>query len=438
MGMETTTETVSARLLRLTRRPMRREILERAVLHLIDWIGCAIAGRNTEAGRIFASGPAAGSDAANLAFHYGSLGSILEMDDVHRTALLHPGPVVIPAVLATASDRQGIEVLEAIVAGYEAMIRLGRAVGPRHYASFHNTGTCGGAGSAIAAARMLGLSDDETISAIGNSVTLSAGLWQCRNEPVLTKPLHVAEAARRGAQAADLARRGLTGPTRIFEGPQGFFAAMAADGAPSLVISEPESDWLLLETSFKPWPACRHAHATIDAALALRERIGSREVIRVDVETFADAIRFCDRPQPATLGDAKFSLQHATAVVLAKGRPELADFEPSAIADPLFAKLRSRVSIRAVDRFTSRYPAHFGASVQVLLSDGQILSEDVADAFGDSENPMSEAAIADKFHTLCAWVGLYPDERDALLSAAHGLLEGDTIAPLKEALSAHI
>jgi 2-methylcitrate dehydratase PrpD len=87
----------------------------------------------------------------------GGLGSLLEMDDVHRAALLHPGQVVIPAVLSVAGAGDPQAPLRAIIAGYSAMIRLGRAVGSGHYAMFHNIGTCGPLGAAVGAARAMGL-----------------------------------------------------------------------------------------------------------------------------------------------------------------------------------------------------------------------------------------------------------------------------------------
>jgi 2-methylcitrate dehydratase PrpD len=431
-------KTVSERIVAFTQRSIGDAARRKAILHLIDWMGCTIAGRKTEAGAILRAEDPFGGNHATLAFALGSLGSILEMDDVHRSALLHPGPVVIAAALAVAPDGAGKRFLDAIILGYEAMIRLGRSVGAGHYAVFHNTATCGGIGSAMAAGHMLDLGDDNRIWAIGNAMTLAGGLWQCRNEPVLTKPLHVAEATRRGVQAALLAGRGLTGPRRIFEGPQGFFAAMAQDGDAEAIFADPQSDWLIWETSFKPWPACRHSHAVIDAALALRPAIAGRQIRAIDVETYTDAVLFCDRPSPVTSGEAKFSLQHACAVVFAKGLPELDDFDPGVLARTDFASLRALTSVSASRRFTQAYPAHFGASVTVTLEDGDRLEATIADALGDTENPMDERAILDKFHTLAGWAGLDGAARDTLLSHAYGLADGGCPARLRADLLPHL
>lgn len=440
-GYENADKTVSQRLVDIAKRSIDTETRRAAILHLIDWMGCSIAGRKTEAGGVFRNGIDRmdwGGDPVASAFSNGSLGSILEMDDVHRTAILHPGPVVMPAALSLADDGDPARFLDAIVLGYEAMIRLGRSVGAAHYAFFHNTSTCGGVGSAMAASHLLELDDERRVWAIGNAMTLAAGLWQCRNEPVLTKPLHVAEAARRGVQAAVMAARGLSGPARIFEGPQGFFAALAKDGNPEKMFAEDGSGWLIFETSFKPWPACRHAHAAIDAALALRPAIAGRAIREIHVESYSDAVVFCDRVTPVTSGEAKFSLQHACAVVFAKGEPELDDFQPEVLGRADYVELRQKTSVAASQKFTSAYPAHFGAAVSVTLEDGDKLAATIDDALGDTENPMDESAVIGKFHTLAAWAGLSVSERDVILDRAWGLLEGQPASALKAVLLPHL
>lgn len=433
-------KTVSERLVSLLARSIDDETRQKAVLHLIDWMGCALAGRKTEVGAIFRDqDPLHGEPSpANMAFAFGSLGSILEMDDVHRRALLHPGPVVIPAALAVASAGESQRFLDAVIMGYEAMIRLGRSVGAGHYAFFHNTGSCGGVGSAVAAAHGLKLDDVSRVWALGNAMTLAGGLWQCRNEPVMSKPLHVAEATRRGVQAAMLANRGLTGPKRIFEGSQGFFPAMARDGDAEVIFADPDAEWLIGETSFKPWPACRHSHAVIDAALALRPQVAGRDIQSIEVRSYADAILFCDRPSPVTAGEAKFSLQHACAVVFAKGLPELDDFDPAVLGRADYVRLRGLTTVSTGDEFTRAYPAHFGASVTVTLADGARLDATIADALGDTQNPMDKAAIIDKFHTLASWAGLDRSTRDGLLAQAHGLAEGGCPVGLRAQLLSYL
>lgn len=377
-----------------------------ASMRVLDWAGCALGGRSTPVGAAFARAAPPSDHPEGKAFLFGSFGSLLEMDDVHKAALLHPGPVVIPAVLALADPGSGSRALPAVLAGYEAMIRLGRAVGPGHYARFHNTSTCGGLGAAVAVSVMMGLSDERMVWAMGHALSLSGGVWQCRNEPGVTKHLHVAEAARRGVMAARAAAAGIAAPRAILEGPQGFFAALAPDGTPEAVLADPDGSALLLETSYKPWPACRHVHPTIDALLSLRPEIeahGRDRIEVVEIETFADALVFCDKPEPRSSADARFSLQHAAAVVLADGRPGFHAFDDAALNEPRYADLRRHVRVSASRPLSAAYPAHFGATVRVVFADGTRREATVRDALGDPENPVDGERVRDKYAAATSW-----------------------------------
>lgn len=433
-------------LVALLARPIAEADRRRTALHLVDWIGCAAAGAASEPGAVFRDhaarlpwGPArvvlgSRSTARGAALVNGAFGNVLEMDDVHREAILHPGPVVIPAALALAAERDapGPDLLDAILRGYEAMIRIGRAMGGGHYARFHPTATMGPFGAAAACGSLLGLDAERMAWALGNAGTQSGGVWQCRHEPVMTKQWHTARAASSGLEAAQLAALGLTGPRRILEGPQGLFAAMAPDARPQRVLDGADDPWMVHATSFKPWPACRHAHAAVDAALVLRERIAGRPIASVLVAAYADAISFCNRATPRSTIEAKFSLQHAVAVALLEGRPSLADFEPPALARPDLTALRNRVGVAEDADYTRAYPLHFGSSVAVTLEDGTTLREAVPDALGDPENPLDEAAILAKAAMLMQSVGIAQPE--AVIAAALALADGAPVARLNDAL----
>ncbi len=409
-------------------------------LHLLDWLGCAIAGAITDVGRAMAVAGGAtghpldprGRSRPDTAWALGSFGSLLEMDDLHRAALLHPGPVVMPTVLACCDAGNAHRAPEAALRGYEAMIRLGRSVGPSHYAQFHNTSTCGGLGAAVAAAFMLGLDKERTQWAMAHALSMAGGLWECRNEPGATKHLHVAEATRRGVQAALAAAAGIAGPLHILEGKQGFYAGLARDGRPEALLDG--APWALHETSFKPWPACRHAHPTIDAALSLREKLAGRLPDTVTVMTYADAVLFCNRPQPLDPAGARFSLQHAVAVALIDGPPRMDAFELAGLARADLAALRSRVNVAEGPDLTARYPAHFGARVTVHVGPDRYDSA-VDDAWGDSENPMDATAVVGKFDSLCAWAGLPRPAASALKAAALDTSSGHGAAHLVSILA---
>ena len=428
-------ERLTATLVEVLARPVADADRRRAALHVLDWIGCAAAGALTPPGRAlaalaqtFAPGPCRAFGGLSLgsrdaALVNGAVGNVLEMDDLHRAAILHAGPVVIPAAMAVAVEvgASGEATLDAIVRGYEAMIRIGRSVGPAHYRHFHNTATCGVFGAAAAVGSLLALDAPRMLDALGNAGTQAAGLWQCRLEDTMSKQLHNGRAAVSGMLAAQLALYGFTGAHAILEGPLGFFAGMCPDARVDALLAGAEGPWLIHETSFKPWPACRHAHPAIDAALALRDRVDPGRVAGIEVESYRDAIGMCDNASPRTPVQAKFSLQHAVAVALARGRPTLADFEPAAFDAPELVALRGKVALRESGRFTANYPAHFGACVRIACDDGTRVAHAVDDALGDPEFPLAPDAVAAKARMLLASAGYRDDEIDAIAAAAHAL-----------------
>jgi len=428
-------------------RPITQADRRRAALHLLDWIGCATAGAASETGAVFrrfaARQPAGGArvlldgahGARDAAFANGAFGNVLEMDDVHREAILHPGPVVVPAALslATSLHLPGTALLDAILRGYDAEIRIGRAMGPAHYRQFHPTASCGPFGAAAACGSLLGLDRAAMVWALGNAGTQTGGVWQCRAEPVMTKQLHTARAAVMGMEAAMLAAEGLTGPREILEGALGVFAGLAPDARPARVLAEPEAPWLVHATSFKPWPACRHCHAAIDAALELRD--GSQAPIKdVLVSSYADALDFCDRATPRTSIEAKFSLQHSVAVALLEGPPPLAAFDLAALVRPDVASLRSRIRVTVDQGFAAAYPARFGAAVTVLREDGSVRHASIPDALGDTENPLSEAALQQKARLLMASAGIDAQQIETVIAATLALAEGAPLGALHAAL----
>jgi 2-methylcitrate dehydratase PrpD len=395
----------------------------RARLHLIDWLACVAGGRQSGLGAVARGEP-------DLLTRAALLGNLLEMDDVDRLGRLHPGPVIWPAALAAAREEGASfgALLDGAVRGYEAMIRIGRSLDDHHYAHWHPTATAGGFGAAAAAVSIFAMDAQETVWALGHAGSLAGGLWQVRHEPTaMTKAVHVAQAALAGLWHARLARRGCIGPAAILEGPQGLYAATTRAPRPE-EIGAPAPGWRMREVSFKPWAACRHAHPAIDAALALPP--GALSDGPILIETYGDALTFCDRPAPTSEGEAKFSLQHAVAVVAVRGRPALGDFAPEAIADPAIVAARARVSVARTADLDGAYPARFGARIHA----GDATAE-VRDAWGDPENPLDERGLIAKLDALVAWGGLAPGAAADARHIALELADDAPVAPLLDMLA---
>jgi 2-methylcitrate dehydratase PrpD len=385
---QTLTEKLAARMTC----PVEAADRARARHHLLDWVACVCGGWTSPVADV-----ARAAEPDSLT-RYALLGNVLEMDDVHRAAILHPGPVVWPAALCAARDKGASlgAVLDAAVRGYEAMISTGSSFDAHHYAHFHPTSTAGGFGAVAATGSVYQFTPAQYVWGFGNAGSMAGGLWHMRHDPAaMTKQLHVAHASLAGVWVARLAAQGFTGPAELLEGTQGLYAAMVS--TPNVAAFADRTSWQIHDVSFKPWAACRHAHPAIDAALQLKQTRGSLEG-EILVETYADALTFCDKPHPQTVMEAKFSLQHAVALVVVRGVPTLADFEPDGIHNPDIIAARSRIRLTESTTHSARYPAHFGARVS---SSGAAL--DLVDTLGDPEKPLPPEGLRQKARDLMAW-----------------------------------
>lgn len=384
-------------------KPVTPQDYRQAALFVLDALANALAGRHTMPGRILEDwARAEPMTTGRRALLLGGLTHILEMDDLHRASVVHPGCVVVPAALALADKLHlgGHAFLRAVLKGFEACCRLGMSVGPTHYTIWHNTATCGPFGSAFAAAELLGLGHAAKVDALGNAGTQSSGLWQFLETGAMSKHLHAGRAAEAGLLAADLAARGFSGPPDILEGAKGMYRAMCPDARPDRLLADADGPWQLGQTSIKPWPSCRHTHPAIDAALELGPAIGNRRVERIDVITYQAALNVCDRPDPNSEYEAKFSLQHCVAAALQGGSPDFSSFTTA--ARERFAGLRAAVQPQAGSPFAEAYPAAWGAAVNIVLGDGTRLEAQRRDAYGDPENPLNEEAMRRKAAMLFA------------------------------------
>ena len=406
-------------------KPVSQDDLHSAAVFSLDAIANALAGRKTKQGQLFLQwGREQGGDAGRLAFVMGGCTHVLETDDLHRASVTHPGCVVVPTAIALANREAstGVELLTAILQGFEAMCRVGNAVGAEHYKIWHNTATCGPFGSAMAAASLLRLDDAQTVNALGNAGTQSSGLWQFLETGAMSKHLHAGRAAESGLVAADLAALGFTGPPEILEGAKGFFAAACPDAIPARVTADADADWQLVQTSIKPWPCCRHTHPTIDAALALHERIDGQEIASVQIETYPAATNVCDRPSPQSEYEAKFSLYHCAAVALQDGAVAFDSFD--ADSRERLASMRSRVSVSEAEPWISAYPDAWGGKVSLTTISGAEFSEERLAAKGDPEMPLSDAEMKSKAEMLLEYAELDSSESAAIVEGVLGLANG--------------
>jgi len=388
-------------------KPISEADLASAAMFTLDALATAYAGSVTATGKKLIAWAQSGDlDGKRQAFLMGALTHITETDDLHRASVTHPGCVVVPAALSLGekTGASANKILRAILHGFEAICRIGVAVGPTHYKVWHNTATCGPYGSAMAAATLLDLDQEQTRDALGNAGTQSSGFWQFLETGAMSKHLHAGRACESGLLAAELAAHGFTGSPQILEGKKGMFAAMCADPNPDAVLARPSDPWQLRLTSIKPWPCCRHTHPAIDCALELYGKLNSSEIKSVDIDTYQAACDVCDRPEPENEYAAKFSLYHCVSFALQNGEVRLDSF--SAEARKQTRDLRKLTTLHVVDPFASRYPQSWGSGVRVTTQNGNVIAAERKNCKGDPELALNESETRIKAINLMRYGGL--------------------------------
>lgn len=393
-------------------------VVSKAKMCIMDWFGCALAGVGETPGQILVrtaldtggipqativSGDARTS-ALMAAFVNAGLAHMVELDDVHRGSVLHPGAPIVASALAAAeaAGANGRELIRAVVLGYEVAIRIGAAVAPSHYYYWHSTGTCGTFGAAAAAGLLLGLNEDQMTHALGTAGTQAAGLWEFLSDGAMSKHLHAAKAAMNGFLAAYLAKLGFTGARRILEGDRGFFRATSAQFDPGKVTEGLGHGYKIMETSFKLHSSCRHTHAAIDTArrLVRHHNIEPNEVRSILVETYRDAINIAGNQAPNSPYAAKFSLPFCVALATARHGTGPEEFCEATLADPVIRRLMSVVQLKIDPTLDAYYPERWPARLTITTRNGQSVTAESEYPLGDPENPIGEEELRAKFLAL--------------------------------------
>jgi 2-methylcitrate dehydratase PrpD len=391
-------------------------VIEHAKLCFLDWLGAAIAGTverealslvevfgglKPRESTIVGFGIKIPSHEA--AYVNGAISHLVELDDIHREAIIHPGVPVIPAGLALSEKLGGSGkiLLESVIAGYEVEIAVGKAVNPSHYRFWHTTGTCGTFGATVAACKVLGLNRDGIVNALGIAGTHAAGLIEVFGTS--SKALNPGRAARDGVVAALLAKKGFTGPKTIFEGEKGFFKATCAEKDYEKGFRELGLTYEITRNGFKRHASCGHTHAAIDAILALKDelRLSAEDVAEIEVGTYRDAFEIVGKNyEPRSPAEAKFSLPYCIAVALLDGSVSLKQFKHDRVNSSDVKGLSRKVKVYVDEEVDALYPRKLGAKVRVKTKDGRVHEKLVEVAKGNPENPLSTHEIINKFMEL--------------------------------------
>ncbi len=370
----------------------------------------------------------------------------LELDDLHNESSAHPEVVIFPAALAAGelSDCRGQRLIEAVVAGYEVMTRLGKALNPaRHYArGFHPTATCGVFGAAAAAAKILGLDRKQTINALGIAGSQAAGSMEFLADGSWTKRLHAGWAAHSGLIAALLAERGFNGPATIIGGRFGFLHSYSDGSDPDKVLAYLGNNFEIVKTSIKPHACCRYKQGPIDGVLRIMQEnnLKPEDVKQVTLGILQAGFPIIAEPRelkynPRTLVDAQFSMPFGAAVAILYGKASLSEYTQENIASARVKEMMKRVSCIEDPELEVAFPRQWPASVELITEDGREFSVRIDYPKGDPENPLTWEELLGKFDGLTS--AIYPTKRrEEIVSRVQALEQEPSVKEFCQLLAA--
>ena len=358
------------------------------------------------------------------AFLNGTAAHTAEFDDIHRDSAVHPGCATIAAALACAQATgcDGETFLRGVVAGFEVSTRIGLAMTREHYRFWHATATISTFGASAASALILGCDGDESAHALATAATMAAGLQQAFRSDGMSKPIHAGHAAEAGVTSAMAAAKGVTGALDVLDGPVGMGAAMSGKADWSKATAGLGTSYNIETMTFKNHGCCGHTFAAIDGALVLRDRhgIAPEAVERIHVGTYAPCVDICDRPDPHTPVDCRFSLHYVVAHALVHGSVRLAAFEPERISDARVRALLPRIALKLDEELDARFPAQRAARVTIAMKDGATHQFLQPTRKGDPDMPLSDEELSAKFTELAGSV-LDAGDAEVLLAALWSL-----------------
>ena len=390
------------------------QVVERARVALIDTIGVAVAGSHEEVahlvagmvqaedsspqcaviGQVFKASPQLAALANGVANH--------AMDYDFTFLNGQSVAAVIPALLPLAEIWKSTpaDVLEAFIAGCEVAARINRAsLRMGNDGGWHITGIVGVIATTAACAKLMDLPVEQVAQALGIATSLSSGI--AVNYGTMTKPLHCGNAARNGVMAAMLASKGFTSHAAAFEGNNGFYAsfgrALPTDFAPFKDLGQ---RWDLVTIGFqtKYYPCGGRGHTAIEAALMLRDKIGSRlgDIQNIHCLVSKSSATRINTNYPGDVEAAKFSAAYVIAYSLVHGIPKIKAFTPEALKEPRTIAMAKLVTAGADPQLSDA----FGESPSILkitLKGGETFEQRRDYATGSAKIPLTPAQLEEKF-----------------------------------------
>ncbi len=409
---------LSAHIAGTAKRPLPKDVVARAKLHLVDTFAAMISGSRLLPGkkaiayaRSLGGRPAAGVIATrmvttpqNAALANGMFGHADETDDTHPPSLTHPGTSVVPAALAIGEQQRlaGKAVLRAIVLGYDICSRVLLTLKPMLYLrSGHHAAATGQLfGAAAAAGALLKLNARQIRYMLSYAGQQTAGLYTMFRDPEHIEKAYAMGGmpAHNGTQAALMVAHGWTGVEDIFSGERDFFFTFAPEEVDrDEMIRGLGTEYEILRAGIKRWPVGGPIQGPMHV---LRDLIVQHGIKAGDVEKIVARMPDKELEIVNNRASPDISVQHLLAVMLIDGNITFRsahDFRR--MKDPAVLKVRQRIEAVGDVSLTDAQ-RRWRCVMEVRLKDGRVLHHETMAAKGSFENPLTPAEENEKARDL--------------------------------------
>ena len=410
---------------------------------LLDSLGCALFGSRQPWARIMAEEMLAEGSrgrssilgrnetlaAPAAALCNGTATHGFELDDLLDEAIVHPGAIVVPAALAAAEaiDAPGSRLLLGIIAGYEAINRVGLAIGVEAARrGHHQTALAGPLGAVMAAGVVMNLSRAHLTAAVGLACSTSSGTksFAAGTGGGMMKRMHAGRAAEAGVRMAQLAARGFTAPPTALDGHFGLLEVLAGKSArPEQLALDLGRRWAVEQVYVKVYPCCAWIQATVQQLVAMREAqpVKAEEVKKLRIGVCSYAARNNGNVAPPDTMGAQYSLPYCAALAVTADPRDPAMYFGDQLDEPARRKLARRIELVVDPEMETAYPKHYGARVHLELANGERHDSAVLDPHGMPSDPCGNEERLAKFRLLVRHC--MPDARALQLIEAVGKIE---------------
>jgi 2-methylcitrate dehydratase PrpD len=398
------------------------DVKSRAAMCLLDALGCGLFGSTQEWSRILGDEMAGDGSighssvigrpqllsAPAAALCNGTAIHGFELDDLIAESIIHPAACVIPSAIAVAEaiDASGAQLLEAVIAGYEVMHRVGLAIGVEpSKRGFHVTSLAAPVACTVAAGKLLGLPLEKLLSAVGLACSAASGIksFAAGYGGGMVKRLHLGRSAEAGVRMAQLAARGFVGPPHGIDSRFGLLEVFGGAGArPERLSAEIGETWAMRDVWYKVYPICGWIQPVVQSLEVLRgpRPLTVADIKAVEVGVSQYALQNNGNPAPVDTMSGQYSIPYCAAVALTTDPRNPACFHRDAVNDPAKRELARKVAIVVDPEVEAVYPAKFGARVKLTLENGSVSELKVLESHGTPADPCSEQELVDKFKLL--------------------------------------